>query len=57
MIYKNIVEGKIFTTNVKQISGAHRVEVYTEKEYFELMEKNWFKKAMATIKTILNGKD
>jgi len=57
MIYKNIVEGKIFTTNVKQISGAHRVEVYTEKEYFELMEKNWFKKAMSTIKTIINGKD
>ena len=57
MIYKNIVEGKIFTTNVKQISGSDRVEVYTEKEYFELMEKNWFKKAMATIKTILNGKD
>ena len=42
-IYKEIVDGKIFTTNRKNlITGATRIEVYTEKEYFELQQKKWW---------------
>lgn len=47
MIYKKIVEGKIFTTNNNGV-----IEVYTESEFNELNQKKWWKKALESIRNL-----
>ena len=51
MIYKEIIDGKIVTTNVKGLYGT-RIEVYTEKEFITIQQNSWWEKALAKIKTL-----
>ena len=46
MIYKEIVNGKIVTTNVKGVFGT-RIEVYTEKEFIQMQHKKWWQKVIS----------
>lgn len=43
MIYKEIIDGKIVTTNVPGLFGT-RIEVYTEREFIELQHKSWWQR-------------
>lgn len=44
MIYKELVNGEVFTTNNKNLlTGATRIEVLTKREYQELQLKAWWK--------------
>ena len=43
MVYQSIVEGKVFVTNVKNITtGVTRIEVYSEKEFLEIIQASWW---------------
>ena len=45
MVYQEIVNGKVFVTNVKNITtGATRIEVYSEQEFLEISQQAWWNK-------------
>jgi hypothetical protein len=50
-IYREIVNGKIVTTNVKGLFGT-RIEVYTEEEFIKMQQASWWEKAIKKIKSL-----